>query len=90
MSLLVEGNKTQTLRGFHDENVTEYKKTEAKSYELISRSTVEVRAADSITLTCGATQLKMESNGDITVNGVKIATSSSGPTSIKGSVVKIN
>ena len=90
MSLLVEGNKTQTLQGFHDEAVAQYKKTEADSYELIARSTVEVRAADSITLTCGATQLQMNSNGDITVNGVKIATSSSGPTSIKGSVVKIN
>ncbi|MEM6759841.1 MAG: type VI secretion system tip protein TssI/VgrG [Pseudomonadota bacterium] len=92
LTVSVEENKVQTIMGFHDEQVTKHKKivTEKGEYELSAGTYAQIRAADYIELVCGSASLRLESNGTITVNGVKLLTSSSDKTHIKGTVVKIN
>lgn len=92
LTIAVEENKVQTIRGFHDEQVTKHKKivTQTGEYALSAGTYAEIRAADYIELTCGSATIKLESNGTISINGVALLTSSSDKTHIKGTVVKIN
>lgn len=92
LTIAVEENKVQTIFGFHDEQVAKHKKivTQKGEYELSAGTHAQIRAADYIELVCGAASIRLESNGTITINGVKLLTSSSDKTHIKGTIVKIN
>ena len=91
MNMSVEVNKVQTVGQNHTEDVGKNKQSRVgDSYALEAGRNIEITAGDRITITVGQSRIEMKANGDINVNGKKIALTANKLVKIFGGMVKIN
>jgi len=82
MFISVDKDLEERVSGKYTEAVT-------KEYDL-SAKTINMEAADSITLKTGSAQIVMKKNGDITISGTNINVKGSGSVVIKGNPTSVN
>ncbi len=61
-----------------------------KDEKKIDPKQLNLKAVESIELTCGESMLSMDKNGKIVLRGADITTRSSGPNKIKGATIRLN
>ncbi|MEQ5261383.1 bacteriophage T4 gp5 trimerisation domain-containing protein, partial [Morganella morganii] len=79
----VKGNRTETIKENNTETVGQHKKISVGN-------TLAIDAGDALELRCGASVLRMDSAGHITINGTEFSFEASGPVQITGKDVDIN
>ncbi len=87
----VDNDQTTTITGSDTETVVKDQKINVKqSYTLDVTKETKIISGELIELTCGASSIKMESGGKITITGTEFEFIASGPANIKGKDVFIN
>ncbi|ENZ0349395.1 type VI secretion system Vgr family protein [Morganella morganii] len=90
-SELVEKNQSMTVNGHRKEEIGENNsETVGKHKSVAVGNTLSVTAGDVIELRCGASILRMDSAGRVTINGTEFSFEASGPVQITGKDVDIN
>jgi len=81
-----------TLSVGHDSRteVAGQMRTEVAKEYMVQAKKVQISASDEISLTCGAAEIVLKKNGDITIKGKKINIKGSGDVILKGSKVQSN
>ncbi|HEM7134719.1 TPA: type VI secretion system tip protein VgrG, partial [Providencia rettgeri] len=82
-AMLVKGNRTENI----DKNNTE---TVGQHKSITVGNTLSINVGDVIELRCGASVLRMDSGGHVTINGTEFKFNASGPVQITGKDVDIN
>ena len=91
LNMAIERNKVQTVGEDHNEDVGKDKTTKVKkAYRLDAGTEIEIVAGNKITLTAGQSQIVMQDNGTITVNGKTINMTSDKLVKILSDMVKVN
>ncbi len=89
-TITVSKNQTLTIEKDQEETVGgQYQTTVTKEYILQAKK-IQLNAEDEVSIVTGSAEIKMMSNGDITVSGKKITIDGSGDVIIKGKKVAVN
>ncbi|EKK5378382.1 type VI secretion system Vgr family protein [Morganella morganii] len=90
-SELVEKNQSMTVNGHRKEEIGENNsETVGKHKSVAVGNTLSVTAGDVIELRCGASVLRMDSAGRVTINGTEFSFEASGPVQITGKDIDLN
>lgn len=81
--MAVKGNRTDTINENNTETVGQHKKISVGN-------TLAIDAGDALELRCGASVLRMDSTGHITINGTEFSFEASGPVQITGKDIDLN
>ncbi|MEX9871596.1 type VI secretion system Vgr family protein [Providencia huaxiensis] len=82
-AMLVKGNRTENIDQDNTETVGQHKR-------ITVGNTLSINVGDVIELRCGASVLRMDSGGHVTINGTEFKFNASGPVQITGKDVDIN
>ena len=82
-TMYVKGYRTETIDKNNTETVGEHK-------SITVGNTLSINVGDVIELRCGASVLRMDSGGHVTINGTEFKFEASGPVQITGKDVDIN
>lgn len=87
----VDNDQTTTVTGFDTETVVKDQKVNVKqSYTLDVTKETKIISGELIELTCGASSIKLEKSGTITITGKQFDFKASGPVNIKGKKIDLN
>lgn len=87
----VDNDQTTTVTGFDTETVVKDQKVNVKqSYTLDVTKETKIISGELIELTCGASSIKLEKSGKITITGTEFDFTAGGQVNIKGKDVFIN
>ncbi|HCD1256235.1 TPA: type VI secretion system tip protein VgrG [Citrobacter amalonaticus] len=87
----VDNDQTTTITGFDTETVVKDQKVNVKqSYTLDVSKETKIISGELIELTCGASSIKLEKSGTITITGKQFDFKASGPVNIKGKKIDLN
>ena len=90
-SELIEKNQSMTVNGHRKEEIGENNsETVGKHKSVAVGNTLSVTAGDVIELRCGASVLRMDSAGRVTINGTEFSFEASGPVQITGKDIDLN
>ena len=79
------------VTGFDTETVVKDQKVNVKqSYTLDVTKETKIISGELIELTCGASSIKLEKSGTITITGKQFDFKASGPVNIKGKKIDLN
>ncbi|MEY0436643.1 type VI secretion system Vgr family protein [Providencia huaxiensis] len=82
-AMRVKGNRTENIDQDNTETVGQHK-------SITVGNTLSINVGDVIELRCGASVLRMDSGGHVTINGTEFKFNASGPVQITGKDVDIN